>query len=28
VNSKFEVLPGVKDMGMVRKFVEEIKKAE
>lgn len=28
VNSRFEVSPGVKDMGMVRKFVEEIKKAE
>lgn len=25
VNSKFEVLPGVKDMGMVRKFVEEVR---
>lgn len=25
VNSKFEVSPGVKDMGMVRKFVEEMR---
>ena len=25
VNSKFEVSPGVKDMGMVRKFVEEVR---
>lgn len=25
VNSKFEVSPGVKDMGLVRKFVEEVR---
>jgi phosphoribosylanthranilate isomerase len=25
VNSKFETIPGVKDMGMVKKFVEEIR---
>lgn len=28
VNSKFEKLPGVKDMELVKSFVEEIKKAE
>lgn len=28
VNSKFEVSPGVKDMGLVRSFVEEVRKAE
>ncbi|MFN5134489.1 MAG: phosphoribosylanthranilate isomerase, partial [Chitinophagaceae bacterium] len=26
VNSKFEKIPGVKDMEMVRRFVEEIRK--
>jgi phosphoribosylanthranilate isomerase len=26
VNSKFEVSPGVKDIGMVRKFVEQLRK--
>ena len=25
VNSKFEVSPGVKDMGIVRKFIEDVR---
>ena len=28
VNSKFETSPGVKDMNLVKKFVEEVRKAE
>lgn len=28
VNSKFETAPGVKDLGLVKRFVEEIKKGE